>query len=117
MWIASLAQAASDTPPQVPYEFFGVIASALIAGITGIIVAIVQRTKRSNSSEAAPDSGSRPFMLSEADWRGVRDRSISTKSALDMLDRQLSAHIRDSDEMMGKIREDIANIKGQLGIQ
>ena len=120
MWISTLAEAASnaptpDAPPQVPYEFFGVLASALIAGITAVIVAILQRTKR--STEAAPRQGGGPFMVSEADWNTVRDRSVTTQGAVEMLDRTLRGHMGDSDEAMSKIREDIANIKGQLGIR
>lgn len=116
MWISTLAEAATDAPPQVPYEFFGVLASALIAGITAVVVAILQRTKR--STEAAPTrQGGGPFLVSESDWNTVRDRSVTTQGAVDILDRTLQGHMRDTDEIMNKIREDIANIKGQLGIR
>lgn len=117
MWISTLAEAASDAPPQVPYEFFGVVASALIAGITAVVVAIVQRTKKSTEAAPTGTTGSRPFMVSETDWCTVRDRSITNKNALETLDRYFQGHVESSDETISKIREDIANIKGQLGIQ
>lgn len=118
MWISTLVEAAaSNAPPQIPYEFFGVVASAMIAGLAAVAVAVLQRTKRSTTIEAVPTSGNRPFMVSEADWCTVRDRSVRTQNALEILDRTVYNHIHDSDEVISKIREDIANIKGQLGIR
>lgn len=116
MWISILADAASDAPPKVPYEFFGVVASAMIAGITAVMVAIIQRTKRS-SNEAAPDAGSRPFVLSETDWHKVRDRSLTTESGHQELVRRFEGHVTESDDEREALRREVDYIKGQLGIR
>lgn len=116
MW-TTLAEAATNSPPKVPSELIGVIVTALITGATAIVVAIVQRKRSGSSESAAPATGGRVFVISETEWCAVRDRSLSTESALAILQRYFDGHVRTTDAAVDKVREDLANIKGQLGIR
>ena len=113
MWETILAAAtnAADQPPEVPSEPIGVILVALITGATAIAVALIQRNRRDTTS-ATP-----VFAVPEGEWVAVRDRTVRIESALEHLDRLVQGHIRECDKDLDKFREDLANVKGQLGIR
>lgn len=117
MWTI-LTEAATNAPepPQVPSELIGVVLTALITGATAVIVAIVQR-KKSPVPQEATATGSRPFAVSESEWIAVRDRSVENSATHKSLCERFDGHVRISDEALSEIREDIARLKGQLGIQ
>ena len=116
MW-TTLAEAATNSPPKVPSELVGVIVTALITGATAVVVAIIQRKRSGSSDTASSNGGGRAFVISETEWCAVRDRSLTTESALRILQRYFDGHVRDTDASLAKTKEDIANIKGQLGIR
>jgi hypothetical protein len=101
-------------PPQIPSELIGIVLTGLITGATAIIVAIVQRNR---GGRTTAESSSSPFTLKEADWNETRNRSLTTESGHKSLCERFDGHIRDSDTALNDIREDIAYIKGQLGIK
>jgi hypothetical protein len=116
VWATILAAASntSDQAPEVPAELIGGILIALITGATAVAVALIQRNKKDNAAAAAAPQ---PFVISEQEWIAVRDRSIRTENTLEMLDRLMNGHILQTDAERDKLREDVANIKGQLGIR
>lgn len=112
-----LTEVATNTPepPKIPSELIGVVLTALITGATAIIVAIVQR-KKSPTSEATAIGG-RPFAVPESEWIQVRDRSVETASGHRSLCERFDGHVRYSDETISEMQQDIANLKGQLGLK
>lgn len=115
MWTI-LTEAATNAPeaPKIPSELIGVVLTALITGATAVIVAIVQR-KKSPVPEATA-TGSRPFAVPESEWIAVRDRSVETASGHKSLCERFEGHIRISDEVISEMQQDIANLKGRLGL-
>lgn len=128
MWEILAAATPPETPPEVPYESIGLVLVAIITGISGLAVAVVQR----NSKKATPPVTLAPevtpvpvstsgtgshFLVSENDWVDTRNRAICVESDHKTLSTDYHAHVESSQEAIAKVREELARIKGTLGLQ
>lgn len=112
-----LAEAANNpTPsqvPQVPSELIGILLTSLITALTAIVVAIVQRRKPATES----GESMRPFVVPEGEWVTTRNLAVTVNSSHQELLRRFDGHVNLSDEAIDKFAQELAYIKGQLGIR
>ncbi len=95
---------------------------ALVTGITGIIVALIQRGKRDNATSASTSPATQPgstpvFVISKEDWTGLRDGVIKLAATFESFKGYYDANER---RVLGELQDldnEVARVKGHLGIQ
>ena len=113
--VAAAAPAAPD--PGLPYQAIGVVLAALIAGVTGIVVALLQRNKPATPAPPPDPTPAPTFVVPEAEWITVRDRSLRTETLLQDLKEDYLRHEGSSNRNMLRLIEELRNVKGRQGSQ
>jgi hypothetical protein len=116
--LAAAAPAATPTEPGLPYQQIGLVLVALVTGVTGIVVAIIQRGSKPPASATpppAPPPTTGSFSISEMEWITVRDRSIRVEAALEALRHEYNTHEQLSQSHMSRMNGKIQHIEGRLG--
>lgn len=127
MWLDLLAAASESdpvTPPSVPFETIGIVLVAMVTGLTGIIVALIQRGKPKADVPAPTPPGPGPnptthpvFIVSKEDWDKFRDMVVSDHATLERHVQDYEYHERWTTGEVRELDNEISRIKGHLGIQ
>lgn len=124
MWLADLVAAAEEVPappPAIPYETVGIVLVALVTGITGIIVALIQRGKKDAARVASATPAVTPavpvFVISKEDWTEVRDAVIRLTATFETFKGYYDQHERRTLGEVHDLDNEVSRIKGHLGIQ
>jgi hypothetical protein len=119
---AAPAPATSPTEPGLPYEQIGLILVAIVTGVTGIIVAIIQKGGKTATTQTSPPPSVTPhttagsFVLSETEWITIRDRAIRVEAAIEALRHEYNTHDQLSSRHMTRMNTKIEAIEQRLGL-
>lgn len=126
MWLTGLALILAEeaptpvVPPAVPYETIGIILVAMVTGLTGVIVALIQRGKPKTEAESSPVPVTvlgQAFIISKEDWEKVRDTVIRLETLFNEFREAYDYHEKWTSGEVRKLDSDLAHVKGQLGIK
>jgi hypothetical protein len=110
------------TPPEVPFETIGIVLVAMVTGLTGIIVALIQRGKSRPADVPAPaqnppNANTHPvFIVAKEDWDKVRDAVIRLDSEMARLRTDYDFHERWTAGEVRDLDNEISRVKGHLGL-
>lgn len=120
MWLDLLTAADNgpvQTPlPIVPYETIGIVLVALVTGITGVMVALIQRGRNRMANTPTPVTTTPVFLVTKEDWDKVRDSVTRLEAQFEQFRNDYDYHERWTTGEVREIDNQISRIKGQLGL-